>query len=167
MPILTNLDSLVQASVDAIGAENSTELDGRDTANRARSNHTGTQLANTISDLTTRIKTDETTTSLSFNTNTLSYTDEDGTITNIDLSLYLDDTNLARLVSGTLANGILTVTRDDATTFTIDLTDLLDNQVASEVSVTPNGNLTSSNVQLALQELQGDIDIINTVSEVI
>ena len=44
----------------------------------------------------------------------------------IDLTPYLDDTNLARLVSGTLdANtGIATFTRDDSTTFTLDLSNL-------------------------------------------
>lgn len=36
-------------------------------------------------------------------------------------------------------------------------------QVASDVAVTPNGNLTSTNVQTALEELQGDIDAINGV----
>lgn len=45
----------------------------------------------------------------------------------VDLAPYLDDTNLARLVSGTLdaATGIVTVTRDDASTFTIDMSALL------------------------------------------
>lgn len=50
---------------------------------------------------------------------------EDGTeIISKDLSIYLDDTNLARLVSGVVSNGILTVTRDDNTTFDIDLTSI-------------------------------------------
>lgn len=35
-------------------------------------------------------------------------------------------------------------------------------QIASEVPVTPTGNLSSSNVQAALQELQGDIDTLNS-----
>ncbi len=39
-------------------------------------------------------------------------------------------------------------------------------QVASEVPVTPSGNLSSTNVQSALQELQGDIDTLNTDSHV-
>jgi hypothetical protein len=40
-----------------------------------------------------------------------------------------------------------------------------DDQVASEVPVTTSGNLTSTNVQLALQELQSDIDNFTTVVE--
>jgi ankyrin repeat protein len=35
-----------------------------------------------------------------------------------------------------------------------------DDQLASEVPVTPVGNLTSNNVQAALIELQGDIDML-------
>lgn len=68
----------------------------------------------------------ETVTTLSLSANTLSYVDEAGVTTDIDLSLYLDDTNLARLVSGTLdgVTGIATFTRDDNTTFTIDLSAL-------------------------------------------
>lgn len=37
-------------------------------------------------------------------------------------------------------------------------------QTAADVKVTPNGNLTSTNVQDALAELQGDIDDINAVN---
>lgn len=127
-----------------------------------RVNHTGTQLANTISDFAAQVAIDETTTSLSLVSNILTYTDEDGTATNIDLSLYLDDTNLARVVSGTLnpTTGIVTFTRDDLTTFTIDFSPLLDNQDASEVGVTPTGNLTSTDVQAALEEHQTDIDTL-------
>lgn len=75
---------------------------------------------------TTDVASLETVTSISLSANTLSYVDEAGNTTNLDLSLYLDDTNLARLVSGTLdgATGIATFTRDDATTFTVDLSSL-------------------------------------------
>ena len=38
------------------------------------------------------------------------------------------------------------------------LTSATDDQTAAEVSVTPTGNLTSTTVQAALEELQGDID---------
>lgn len=131
-----------------------------------RANHTGTQLANTISDFAAQVAIDETTTSLSLSSNILTYIDEDGAVTNIDLSLYLDDTNLARIVSGVLdpLTGIVTFTRDDNSTFTIDFSPLLDNQTASEVPVTPAGNLASSNVQSALEEHQLDIDGINTTT---
>ena len=116
--------------VDIADFETSTELDARDTANRNRVNHTGTQLAITISDFNSAVVAAETTTSLSFNagTNILSFTDEDGGVTNIDLSLYLDDTNLSRIVSGTLnaGTGICTFTRDDLTTFDVDFSSLND-----------------------------------------
>lgn len=81
-------------------------------------------------------------------------------IDSVDLSLYLDDTNLARLTSGSLdgGTGIATFTRDDSSTFTIDLSNLLDNQNASEVPFTPTGNTTSTNVQAAIEELQTEID---------
>jgi hypothetical protein len=70
----------------------------------------------------------DTLTSISIASNTLSYVDEAGNTTDIDLSLYLDDTNLARIASGTLdgATGIATFSRDDSSTFDIDLSALLD-----------------------------------------
>ncbi len=155
----TALDLKYDAS-NPNGYETPAELNARDTANRSRSNHTGTQLAATISDLSAAITAGETTTSLTLSSNILTYIDENGTSTNIDLSLYLDDTNLARIVSGVLnpTTGIVTFTRDDSTTFTIDFSPLLDNQTASEVPVTPTGNLTSTDVQAALEELQSDVD---------
>ena len=45
---------------------------------------------------------DETLTSLALASNILTYTDEDGVDTDLDLSLYLDDSNLARLTSGSI-----------------------------------------------------------------
>lgn len=125
-----------------------------------RANHVGTQLANTISDFAAQVAIDETTTSLSLASNILTYTDEDGVATNIDLSLYLDDTNLARIVSGSLnpTTGIVTFTRDDSSTFTIDFSPLLDNQDASEVGIDPITGITATNVQGALEEHQVDID---------
>ncbi len=64
----------------------------------------------------------ETNTTLSLTANTLTYTDETGTPTNIDLSIYLDDTNLARIISGTYNSELQTLvfTRDDNSTFSID-----------------------------------------------
>jgi len=69
----------------------------------------------------------ETTTTLALNGNSLDFTDETGTTTNIDLSTYLDEDARA-IASGTLnsVTGVVTFTRDDATTFTLDLSDLLD-----------------------------------------
>jgi len=69
----------------------------------------------------------ETNTTLALANNTLTYTDETGTATNIDLSLYLDDTNLARLTGGSLngSTGIATFTRDDNSTFNVDFSAFL------------------------------------------
>ena len=51
----------------------------------------------------------------------------------IDLTSYLDDTNLARIVSGVVDpnTGIATITRDDSSTFTIDFSSLIDAQPTS------------------------------------
>lgn len=118
----------VQAS-DIANFETSSQLNTRDASNRNRSNHTGTQLSSTISDFNTAVQNSETTTSLSFNptSNILSYTDENGQIENIDLTQFEDDTNLSRIVNGVLDDqtGIATFTRDDSTTFTVDLSSLL------------------------------------------
>ena len=89
--------------------------------------------------------TSETTTTLGIAGNILTYTDEDGNATTIDLSLYLDDTNLARLTSGSLAaNGIATFTRDDASTFTVDFSQFFDDTNLSRVdnATFSNGTLT-------------------------
>ena len=96
----------------------------------------------------------ETTTTLSLATNILSYVDELGATTNLDLSLYLDDTNLAYIASGALngSTGIATFTRSDATTFTVDLSALLD-----DTSVTVNNTLTSTSTTEALSANQGKV----------
>ena len=91
--------------------------------------------------------TSETTTSLSLAANTLTYTDEAGFNTNIDLSLYLDDTNLARITSGNIDSaGLATFTRDDASTFTIDFSVLLDDtnltRITNAAFNTTNGIIT-------------------------
>lgn len=87
---------------------------------------------------------DETLTSLSLNSNTLTYTDEAGNDTDIDLSIYLDDTNLARLVNGTLdANtGIATFSRDDGTSFTVDFSSLIDIETITTLVESPAGVFT-------------------------
>ncbi|WP_431166076.1 hypothetical protein [Tenacibaculum halocynthiae] len=63
---------------------------------------------------------------------------KDGTpVKEIDLTSYIDDTNLARLVSGTLdANGLATFTRDDNSTFTIDLSNLKGTQLQADFNQT-------------------------------
>lgn len=97
----------------------------------------------------------ETITSLTVVGNVLRYTREDGTIDSVDLSLYVDDTNLARLVSGVLdSNGLATFTRDDGSTFTVDFSGFLGDVAASDVSVTDAGNFFGgTDVEAILQEI--------------
>ena len=104
----------------------------------------------------------ETVTSIGLSANTLTYTDENGNDTDIDLSLYLDDTNLARLTSGSIngSTGIATFTRDDSSTFTIDMSAFLD-------AITLNDTLTSTSTTEGLTANQGKvlkdlIDVINS-----
>ena len=99
-----------------------------------------------ISDLGNYL-TSETNTTLQIVGNTLRYTDETGTNTDIDLSLYLDDTNLSRLISGSLdANGTATFTRDDDSTFTVDFSQFFDDtnlaRITSAAFNTADGVLT-------------------------
>ena len=90
----------------------------------------------------------ETLTSLSLAANTLSYVDEAGNTTNLDLSLYLDDTNLARLVSGSLdgQTGIATFTRDDASTFTIDFSSLTPSETDPVFTASAASGITLTNI---------------------
>lgn len=110
------------------GYETPAQLNARDAASRARGNHTGTQLAATISDLAAAVQAAETNTSLTLVGNELRFLREDGTTQAIDLTIYLDDSNAARIESGVVNNttGIATFTRDDASTFTVDMSAFLD-----------------------------------------
>ena len=94
----------------------------------------------------------ETTTTLSVAANVLTYTDEDGLATNIDLSLYLDDTNAAYIASGSLngTTGVATFTRSDATSFDVNMSAFLD-----DTTVTVNNTLTSTSTTEALSAAQG------------
>jgi len=84
---------------------------------------------------------------LSFSANTLTLERGDGSTDTVNLSAYLDDTNAARIVSGTMASdGTATFTRDDTTTFTVDMSVLLDNdnlaRITSAAWATSTGVLT-------------------------
>ncbi|WP_428743398.1 hypothetical protein [Tenacibaculum sp.] len=60
-------------------------------------------------------------------TNTVDLLKDGISVSQIDLTPYLDNTNLARLVSGTVdANGVAIFTRDDNSIFTVDLSNLKD-----------------------------------------
>lgn len=76
----------------------------------------------------------------------LVYTDTSGTANDIDLSWAVDDTNLARITSGTVnsTTGIATFTRDDATTFTVDFSGFLEADTLASVSA--RGATTTDNV---------------------
>lgn len=104
------------------------------------SNVTVTQAADVI----TVSAADETVTSISLSANILTYVDENGTSTNLDLSLYLDDTNLAFIQSGTLngTTGIATFTRNDGSSFDVNLSALFDD-TDSTYDLTATANATS------------------------
>lgn len=90
-------------------------------------------------------------------------------VSSVDLTIYLDDTNLARIIGGTIdpETGIVTFTRDDDTTFTIDFSSLIDVQPTKTSDLTNDGNGTGSPfateqyVDDADQVLQEQIDILN------
>jgi hypothetical protein len=77
----------------------------------------------------------------------LTFTKSNSTTEQVNLTQYIDDTNLARLTSGTVnaSTGIATFTRDDASTFTVDFSSLLDDTndyVTSASFNTTDGVLT-------------------------
>ena len=95
--------------------------------------------------------TSETTTTLtsdSVNTK-LVYTDETGTANDVDLSWAIDDTNLARITSGSVdgGTGIATFSRDDASTFTVDFSALFDDTNLTRIT---SGSFNSSTGNLTL-----------------
>ena len=108
-----------------------------------------------------QVNVDDVLTSLGLASNILTYTDEAGNDTDLDLSLYLDDSNLARLTSGSIdgSTGIATFTRDDASTFTIDMSAFLD-------AITLNNTLTSTSTTEGLTAAQGKVlkDLIDTIN---
>jgi len=177
---------------DIVGGnlEVTSQLDDRDTANRDRSNHTGTQDISTIVDNGSYVKMtvderglvntalqSETNTSIALNTNSLDYTDENGTVTSIDLSAYLDEDSRA-ISSGVLnaTTGVVTFTRDDTSTFTLDLGALLDNTNlvtsvagkdgdvtldAADISETADLKIMTSTERSNLSGLVTDVEFIN------
>lgn len=125
------------------------------------------------------IAAEETLTSLSINANVLTYNDEAGTANTIDLSLYLDDTNLARLTSGTLnaGTGIATFSRDDASTFTVDFSALLDDTDTNDyvdtvafsggtLTLGRTGSLNDLTVSLDGRYIQTETDPVFTAATV-
>jgi hypothetical protein len=107
----------------------------------------------------------ETLTSISLTaSNELKYVAENGSTTTLDLALYLDDTNLSRITSGSIngTTGLATFQRTDGSTFTVDMSDFLD-------GITLNNTLTSTSTSQALtanmgRELKSQIDNLDTGS---
>lgn len=101
----------------------------------------------------------ETTTSISIAANVLTYVDELGVSTAIDLSLYLDDTNLAQLTSGVLngTTGIATFTRSDLSTFTVDLSALLGGATYDDTAVLKDTDTVSPVTGLNKLMTQSDV----------
>lgn len=84
---------------------------------------------------------------LSIGGNIITLRKGDGSTETVDISPYLDDTNLSRIVSGTMnSSGVATFSRDDSSTFTVDMSVLLDDTNLSRITAatwnTGNGVLT-------------------------
>ncbi|REH56249.1 hypothetical protein C7448_101287 [Tenacibaculum gallaicum] len=85
----------------------------------------------------------EYTLSLISGTNTVDLLKGGVSVSQIDLTAYLDNTNLAQLVSGTVdANGLATFTRDDNSTFTVDLSSLSGGVNGNFVTIDTNQTIT-------------------------
>lgn len=104
----------------------------------------------------------ETLTSLVKVGNELRYSDEQGATSSIDLSLYLDDTNLSRITSGVYDSNTKTLvfTRDDSSTFSVDSSMFFDdtNLVTSVASKTGVVILDKSDVGLSQVDDTSDIN---------
>ena len=131
-----------------------------------------------ISDLGSYLTSETTTTLTGDSVNQrLQYVDEAGTTNNIDLSWAVDDTNLARITSGSVASdtGIATFTRDDASTFTVDFSALFDdtnlaritaaswNTSTGVLTLTRGGDSTTVTVDLDGRYLTSESDTLATV----
>ena len=113
---------------------------------------TGTFTANQSGNTTITIGVDgaEYISSISHNTTAqkLVLTFGDGTTDEVNLAQYIDDTNLARITSGSVnsTTGIATFTRDDNTTFTVDFSGFLEDDTLD--SVTDRNNTTTNNISV-------------------
>lgn len=94
--------------------------------------------------------------------NILTLTRGDGTTDTVDLSIYIDDTNLAYVVSGVYVpvDNVLRFTRSDATTFDVDASMFFDdtNLVTSVAGKTGNITIVKGDVGLGNVDNTADID---------
>ena len=110
----------------------------------------------------------ETNTSIALNGNSLDYTDEQGNTTNISLAGFLDDTTNT-VVSASLSGNTITFTREDATTFALDVSSLSPDFAMSDTEVPVGQTLTIPvGRQLVVDHLDvsGSLDIQGTISTV-
>jgi len=107
----------------------------------------------------------ETTTAIALNVNSLDYTDETGVVNSIDLSKYLDNTTVT-ISSGVLdaVTGICTFTRSDATTFTVDLSALLDNTNLVTSVAGKAGVVTLVKADVGLGNVDNTTDLLKPIS---
>ena len=111
-------------------------------------NNTSGVFTYTPPDLTSYLTSETTTTLTADSVNQrLVFTNETGTPANIDLSWAVDDTNLARITSGSVngSTGIATFTRDDASTFTVDFSALFDDTNLTRIT---SGSLSGTTLTL-------------------
>jgi len=116
------------SATNALSANQGNVLDGRVTTNTA----TGvTNAAAAATNATNIVSIDSEVNAIDLNLVTgdiLRFTDNDGVDKDIDLSTYLDDTNLARITGVAIdAANLVTFTRDDATTVSLNLSNLANN----------------------------------------
>ena len=105
----------------------------------------------------------ETRTTLILQDNKLIYVDETGTIQEIPLTDYVDNSNLSRITTGSVDGlGVVTFTRDDGTSFTIDMGSFLDDTTLTDSEIialgfAKNDLVNVSSLPTALQaEIKGD-----------
>jgi hypothetical protein len=107
-----------------------------------------------------------TATNLDLTGNTLTYTNTSGVDQVIDLSPYLDDTTNT-VISASLSANVITFTREDSTTFDIDVSDLSPDYAMSLDTVAVGDTLTiPAGKQLVVDHLdvQGEIDVQGTLA---
>jgi len=152
--------------------ETTTQLDSRDTANRDRANHTGTQLASTISDFDEAAQDAAAAAFLAGSQDGVSVTYANDALNAIDISntdkgstavathesaldphpQYLTPAE-ADLLYDVLGSAAAVQTNLDN-----HIADTTDAHAASAITVTPSGNLLATNVQAALEEIQLEVD---------
>ena len=150
-PVSTAQQAALDLKYDASnpnGYETPLELDARDTANRSRSNHTGTQLASTISDFASAVDAAETVTSLTIDpTGTLlTFNDENGTANQIQTNVFGTE---AEDFTDTSNTNINTTVPFAVRTFTTAASPTGKYRIQMEIQIEPNS--ASNNYEFSLR----------------